>query len=395
MADFLDRFDEGIRAYERGDYAGAKKLFEEILMVKPYASEVHLNLGNAHFKLNALQKAEACFRKALELDPVEGNAYLNLGNLCFKQERFEEAVHYWEIYKKLDHGHANTWLNLGIAYDRLGEPGNALENYSGFIARNPDAPETPRIIARFEQAKKVFEHNIKVAESLLKNHKPAEAKAIFEKVLKSYPGNAAIYKTYAGLLYRDGQWREALENYLKAYEKKPDDVTVLVNLGVCYEKLNQPIAALWAYQAAHALPGPEQNKIAQRFGSLLNQYRSQLPEALAKAQGLFRQNKWKQAEAQLQKLCALADYFPDGGKEAKQWLNTVQESLNPTRKAIKSYLARAQDAENSGKFDHALNFYNKLLAVQPQGQEAEIARQNIARIQSIMFAAIRSFLSQP
>jgi tetratricopeptide (TPR) repeat protein len=394
MTEFENKFDEGIRAYQRGNFSDARKIFEDILIVKPYASEVHLNLGNVHFKMNESQAAESCFRKAIELDPVEGNAYLNLGNLCFKQNRFEEAVHYWEIFKKLDRTHANIWLNLGIAYDRLSDPGNALENYSGFIARSPDAPETSRIISRFDQAKKVFEHNVKAGEDLLKKNQSAQAKAIFGKALKSYPGNAAIYKAYANLLYRDGEWQEALENYLKAYEKKQDDVSVLVNLGVLYEKLGQPIAALWAYQAAHALPGPEQNKIAQRFGTLLNQYQDKLPDALAQAQSLFRQGKWKQAEKKAEQLNTLGSYFADSGKGAEALLNTIQEALNPTQKAMKSYLARAQDAETNGKFDHALNFYNKLLALQPNGREAEIAKQSVARIKAIMSAAIRSFLDQ-
>ena len=395
MTEFEGQFDEGIRAYERGDYSGARKLFEDILIIKPYASEVHLNLGNVHFKLQEWQTAENCFRKAIEIDPVESNAYLNLGNLCFKQERFEEAVHYWEIFKKLDRTHANIWLNLGIAYDHLNDPGNALESYSGFIARNPDALETTRIISRFEQAKKVFENNVKVAEEMLQNKQGAQAKDIFEKALKGYPGNAAIYKTYASMLYRDGQLSEALDNYLKAYEKKSDDVSVLTNLGVLYEKLNQPFSALWAYQAAHALPSKEQNQIVQRFGNLLNQYQKKLPDALAQAQGLFRQGKWKQAELQLQQLSALGEYFPDKGEEVSAFLVTVQESLNPTQKALKSYIARAQDAETNGKFDHALNFYNKLLALQPHGPEAESAKKNIDRIKAIMSAAIRSFLEQP
>ncbi|HEY9745664.1 MAG TPA: tetratricopeptide repeat protein [Oculatellaceae cyanobacterium] len=395
MTDFDNQFDEGLRAYQQGDYPAAQRLFEALLTVRPYASEVHLNLGNVHYKLNDLTQAEACFRKALELDPVEGNAYLNLGNLCFKQERFEEAVHYWEIFKTLDRTHANTWLNLGLAYDRLGDPDKALESYSGFIARSPDAPETPRIISRFDQAKKVFEHNIKIADDLLKQGKEAQAREIFGKALKSYPGNAAIYKTYASLLYRNGEWQAALNHYRKAYEKKQDDVSVLINLGVLYEKLNRPFSALWAYQTAHALPGPEQNQLAQRIGGLLRQHQSRLPDALAKAQSLFRQGKWRQAEELLQQLSALSDYFPDKGAELKALLDTVQEALNPAQKAAKTYLARAQDAEASGKFDHALNFYNKLLALQPHSPAAESAKQNIARIQAIMSAAIRSFLQNP
>lgn len=391
-AEFENRFEEGIQAYQRADYEAAQKLFEDILRVKPYASEVHLNLGNVYFKLENTAQAETCFRKAIELDPVESNAYLNLGNLYFKQNQVEEAVHYWEIFKQLDQGHANTWLNLGIAYDQLGDPGKALENYSGFIGRSPDAPETVKIQKRFDQARKVFENNVQVAEECLKKKQRAHAKDILGKALKGYPGNAAIYKTYANLLYHDGEWQEALKNYRKAYMQKPDDASVLVNWGVLAEKLNQPVEALWSYHQAKLLAGSDQDKIAQRFADMLGLHQSRLPEALQRAQSSFRQGRWKQAEEQLQQLCALAEYFPDGGQEAKTWLVKTQDALNPVEKAAKSYLARAEDAEANGKFDHALNFYNKLLALQTEGPQVEKALQKITQIQAMMMAAIRSLM---
>lgn len=394
MQDIESLFADAVAAYERGDYARALDGFRELLALKPYASEIHLNMGNAHFRLSEMEAAEACFRKAIELDPMESNAYLNLGSMYFKQDKTEEAAACWEVYKKLNRQNANVWLNLGIAYDKLNEPVKAMDNYSIFLGLSPASTEANRIKARFESTRRMFENNIKVAEECLGRGDRKQAKDILQKALAAYPATAKMYKTYASLLYQDGEFKEALDAYRRAWELTPDDPAVLTNLGVLYEKLDRPALALWAYNRVRKLPGRDQAKLDQRFQDLFGRSRSRLPDELSRAQTLFRQGKVIQAETVLTQLVQLSDTVVEIRAEATEWLERVQEAQDPALKAAKTYLAKGTDAESNGQFDQAMQFYSKYLALKSSGEKAEEVRQRLTRIKATMAAVVQSFLDK-
>jgi tetratricopeptide (TPR) repeat protein len=396
MQDIESLFGDAVAAYDRGDFHKAMGGFKELLAFKPHASEIHLNLGNVHLRLTEMEAAENCFRKAIELDPMEANAYLGLGNLYFKQDKTEEAANCWEIYKKLNRQNANVWLNLGIAYDKLGEPVKAMENYSIFLGLNPSSAEAARIKQRFNGARRMFEHNIKVAEELLaRGNRQKQVMDILQKALAAYPGTAKMYKTYASLLYQDGQAQEAMDAYRRAWELKPDDPAVLVNLGVLHEKLGQPVQALWAYCQAKTFPGREQAKIAQRFESLLSSHRPKLREELSRAQTLLRQGRFQQAEVLLNQLVQLSEAAPEIRKDAEELLERAQDAQDPVAKAAKTYFAKGKDAETNGQFDQAMMHYGKYLSLKSSGEHADEVRQRLAHIKTLMAAVVQSLLDQP
>lgn len=394
MTDIESQFADALKAYEQGNYQQALTGFQAIATVKPHASEVQLNIGNVHFQTGNMEAAEAAFRQAIELDPLEANAYLNLGSLFFRQNKLEQAVAHWEIFKKLQKGHTNVWLNLGIAYDKLGDPARALDNYAVFLGLSPNSSDAQRLKLRYERARAMFENNVKVAEGLLAKGDRAQAKTILTGALAAYPGNAKIYKTYASLLYQDGELHDALIWYQRAYELKPDDPATLINLGVIHEKLNQPISALWAYHLAKNLPSPEQAKVAQRFEALLSKQREALSNGLPEAQSLLRQGRYREAEALLNQLLALGEYVGEQ-KALKDLLEKVQDAQDPHLRAARSYLNKASDADANGRLDQALDYYQKFLALKPTGEQADEINRRIEHIKGVVAAVAKTMLGQP
>ncbi|SPP66323.1 tetratricopeptide repeat protein [Nitrospira lenta] len=61
--------DEGILAYQQGQWESAKQHFEAAIAVLPELTEAHYNLGMALYRLGALREGDAHFIKAANLAP--------------------------------------------------------------------------------------------------------------------------------------------------------------------------------------------------------------------------------------------------------------------------------------------------------------------------------------
>ncbi len=393
-AGFQALFEKGLKYYEQEEFEQSLATFKDLTRFMPHASEVFLNLGNSHFKLEQLDEAEAAWKKAIELDPLEVTAYLNLGNLAFKQERISQAVYFWELYKTQNKRNATVWLNLGIAYDKLQEPELAMENYAVFLGLQAGTLEAARLKQRFDDAREVFEHNIKIGEKALIQGETERAKEIFAKALASYPGSAKIYKTYASLLYQNEELEESLKWYQKAYHRLSDDATILINMGVIFEKLNRHVDALWAYHQARELPSQERDKVSKRFEHLLSTHKSKIKEYFLGAQDLYRQHQYDEAEVRVYRVYTLRAYLDEPERTIKEWKEKVDSRRDPSLKAAKTYYNMGVDAQNQSRLGEALSYYNKYLKLQPDGDKATEVKCCIQEIQRIMGATVNALLDQ-
>jgi tetratricopeptide (TPR) repeat protein len=79
--------------------------------------------------LKALQQAETLLNRAVTIDPKCADAYLQLGILAFSQHQNEKAIGYYtraiEAQPQLGEAH----YRLGVAYDRIGEPEKARQEF--------------------------------------------------------------------------------------------------------------------------------------------------------------------------------------------------------------------------------------------------------------------------
>jgi len=109
---------EGYKAYQRGDYATALRVFRQLADQGNYNSQV--GLGFMYFKGQGVaqdyEEAVRWYRKAA--DQGWANAQSNLGFMYFKgfgvKRNYEEAVRWYR--KAADQGWANAQNNLGGMY---------------------------------------------------------------------------------------------------------------------------------------------------------------------------------------------------------------------------------------------------------------------------------------
>ena len=79
---------------------------------------------------------------------------------------------------------------------------------------------------------------------------PEKAKAAYRRVILLMPGNPDAHANLGRLLYENGNLAEAVKHFGIAFELDSSDATSAYNLGVSFEDLGNPDAALEAYLRA-------------------------------------------------------------------------------------------------------------------------------------------------
>ena len=84
-------FDEGVKAYERGDYPAAIAQWEGVLRAGQTSGELLYNLGNAHYRAGDMARAVLNYERALRLMPRDRETRENLALARSKtQDRIAE-----------------------------------------------------------------------------------------------------------------------------------------------------------------------------------------------------------------------------------------------------------------------------------------------------------------
>jgi len=89
--------DDGLKAYQSGDYENARKYYESILEEKDENAAAQFGLGTTAFQQQDLQGALDAFQRALETDnkELQSKAYYNIANTMASQQKNEEALAFY------------------------------------------------------------------------------------------------------------------------------------------------------------------------------------------------------------------------------------------------------------------------------------------------------------
>jgi tetratricopeptide (TPR) repeat protein len=77
----------------------------------------------------AVQEAENLLTKAVAIDAKCGDAYLQLGILSASERNFEKAVDFYTKAIDAEPQLSEAHYRLGVAYDRIGEPAKAKQEF--------------------------------------------------------------------------------------------------------------------------------------------------------------------------------------------------------------------------------------------------------------------------
>ena len=208
-------------------------------MIREYPNwyEVHRDRGVANFFLGRFEDAVADLTRAIELNPYDGLAYDNRAVTYERLGRYEENLADLERASELD---PDVRGNLAHAKIRMGRVREALEDFEKLLELNPfSAPghagraEALGYLGDCDGAMEAFERTLSLnpnANTLANlvvlhtdnlfyfcpdRYDAAVALDLASRALEAGPGDPVGAGVYGMALYRNGRYREALENIRK------------------------------------------------------------------------------------------------------------------------------------------------------------------------------------
>lgn len=242
--ELLGRYPEDAAAWmqlgavlkQQGDVGDAAVSFARAVELQPEDAAAHYNLGVALVDCHKAAEALACFDKAILLRPLHAKSHVNRGGALLALNRWEEARASCEQALGLATGIAEAHANLGLALNELGRVHDAASSFHRALSLNPKyVPALCGLGAalqaqgRYEEADACLQHGLEVLGG-------GSATA---------PGGTVAAEERAGLLragmlnslgtslLEQGFYEEALANFRKAIDARPEYLVARANVLFC------------------------------------------------------------------------------------------------------------------------------------------------------------------
>lgn len=195
----------------------AERACHRALTLDDDMSRVLAALGGLYLFSGQNEKAEEELRRAIAESPNLIDAYADLGEALENQGRFEEAE---RIFQTMIARQPGYWYSH-----------NALGNFLYRRSRFDDAAKTWTKVTELAPDRAIGFNNVAVAYYMLGDFDAASRAYEMSVEIEPYVDNY----TNLGLAYfYDGQYKEAAEMQLKAFELRPNDARVLGRLATAY-----------------------------------------------------------------------------------------------------------------------------------------------------------------
>jgi len=169
---------------------------------------------------------EALKYLSLALDPAHAPSLLLLGNAQFRKNNYGEAAAAFQKYLELRPNDAEAHTSLGLTYGHLGMADKSEAEYRTSLAIDGNAN------AAFGLAKLYYEQN-----------KLEPALELIQKAIQKDSKSAAYYNLQGVILNQMHRYADALPSFQTALQYAPDDVYVIINLGIAYINIKEPAKA--------------------------------------------------------------------------------------------------------------------------------------------------------
>ncbi len=120
--------DEAIRTYLR------------VLELEPQHAAAHINLGTLYYNRQDFASAEKHYRAAVAADPRYALAYFDLGNVLDETGHVDDSIAAYRSAIQLAPTYADAHYNLALAYERKGEPRQALQHWKIYLKLDNNGP---------------------------------------------------------------------------------------------------------------------------------------------------------------------------------------------------------------------------------------------------------------
>ena len=152
-------FNQGVKQYQGGDFAGAIELWSEAIAIEPNFHLAYSGRGIAKDDLGRYEEAIADYDQAIALQPNDHFAYNNRGSAKSNLGRYEEAIADYDQAITLEPNYHTAYNNCGSAKSNLGRYEEAIADYDQAITLEPNYHTTynnrgtvKKDLGRYEEA---------------------------------------------------------------------------------------------------------------------------------------------------------------------------------------------------------------------------------------------------
>lgn len=237
------------------NFQSAMKRVQQELELKPESAGAHLLEGKVHAAQGQIDQAEAAILKALELDPNSPVASEFLVSLYVSANRLPDALRQLEalLARKPDDTRALTVAAL--IYQKTSDWTKARDAYEKLISVNPNSVPALNNLA--------YLHSERFNDLEKANELAQKAHAI-------EPANPSPTDTLGWILYKRGDYQQAVTLLQQSSEKLPDNPEIQFHFGMANYMMGQTAAARSALQKASSAAGdfPGKEEVTRRLALL-------------------------------------------------------------------------------------------------------------------------------
>ena len=222
-------------------------ILQKQLKINPADARAHYLLGTIYKDRENTKLAAASFKSCLEINPNYHPARETLLQLYQKVGLSQQAVDLLE--ETLEHiPSSNEYNTIGVMYYRNGEIDQSIDAFRKSLEMNPYDPTPRNNLYQIFRERGIKALNLRAYD---------EAASYFGEALQFKPDDAVLYRLMGDGYARDGNLKNAIAQYRKAFEFDPTDLEIkqnlagyLSNYGVELTGARRWEAAIAAYQEA-------------------------------------------------------------------------------------------------------------------------------------------------
>ncbi|MBD2353999.1 tetratricopeptide repeat protein [Tolypothrix sp. FACHB-123] len=225
---------QGVDKYEKGDYQGAIKDFNQALEINPKDAKAYNARGDAFYQLKDYQKAQLDASKAIQFNSKDANAYYDRGFSHYQLGKYKEAIADYTKAIQLNAKNPYAYYGRGLAHVELKDPQKAMADFNKAIALQPNYSGAylqrgilHRRLGKTQAAIQDFDTVIEM--------NPLDAQAFLQRGLTQFANNDR---------------ESALKDYNSAIELNPKYIEAYLNRGDIYSELGKNLEATEDYNKA-------------------------------------------------------------------------------------------------------------------------------------------------
>ncbi|PYX04895.1 MAG: hypothetical protein DMG88_23225, partial [Acidobacteria bacterium] len=230
-------------------YDAAMQRLQPQLQKQPEAAGAHFVEAKIYAAQQDWPHAEAAVEKAIKLDANFGAAYELLVSIYVAANKLPQATSQLEAILKNNPNDPTALARLAVVYEKMKEFPKASDSYEKLLVLRPDFAMGLNNLA------------VLYAERLNQLDRAYE---LAQKARTLQPSDGSIADTLGWILYKRGDYQQALALLQESVSKMPENPEVQFHLGMASSMMGQADAARSSFEkAAHAttdFPGKDEAK---------------------------------------------------------------------------------------------------------------------------------------